>query len=56
MYITDGTTNVTLRKDESPETMTHERAVERLAEKRAKGPAKRKTTRKSSSRAKSTKK
>ena len=56
MYITDGTTNVTLLKDESPETMTHERAVERLAEKRAKGPAKRKTTRKSSSRAKSTKK
>lgn len=56
MYITDGTTNVTLRKDESPETMTHERAVERLAEKRAKGPAKRKTTRKSSSRAKSAKK
>ncbi|MCT1789065.1 type I DNA topoisomerase [Dermabacter hominis] len=55
MYITDGTTNVTLRKDESPETMTHERAVERLAEKRAKGPAKRKTTRKSSSRAKSSK-
>ncbi|MDO5645116.1 MAG: type I DNA topoisomerase [Dermabacter sp.] len=44
-YITDGTTNVTLRKDESPETMTHEVAVERLAEKRAKGPAK-KTTRK----------
>lgn len=56
MYITDGKTNVTLRKDESPETMTHERAVERLAEKRAKGPAKRKTTRKSSSRAKSAKK
>lgn len=45
-YITDGTTNVTLRRDESPETMTHERAVERLAEKRAKGPTKRKTTRK----------
>ncbi len=56
MYITDGKTNVTLRKDESPETMTHERAVERLAEKRAKGPTKRKTTRKSSSRAKSSKK
>lgn len=56
MYITDGKTNVTLRKDESPETMTHERAVERLAEKRAKGPTKRKTTRKSTSRAKSSKK
>ena len=56
MYITDGKTNVTLRKDESPETMTHERAGERLAEKRAKGPTKRKTTRKSTSRAKSSKK
>lgn len=51
LYITDGTTNVTLRKDESPETMTHERAVERLAEKRAKGPVKR-----TSSRSRATKK
>ncbi|MFC0675604.1 type I DNA topoisomerase [Brachybacterium hainanense] len=39
-YITDGTTNVTLRKDDSLETLSHEVAVERLAEKRAKGPAK----------------
>lgn len=39
-YITDGTTNVTLRKDDSLESLTHEIAVERLAEKRAKGPAK----------------
>lgn len=42
-YITDGTTNVTLRRDDSLESLTHEIAVERLAEKRAKGPAKRST-------------
>ncbi|UQN28031.1 type I DNA topoisomerase [Brachybacterium kimchii] len=49
-YITDGTTNVTLRRDDSLDALTHEVAVERLAEKRAKGPAKkggRTTTRKS---------
>ena len=40
-YITDGTTNVTLRKDDTLDSLTHEIAVERLAEKRAKGPAKR---------------
>lgn len=44
-YITDGTTNVTLRKDDTLESLTHEIAVERLAEKRAKGPAPRRTTR-----------
>ncbi|GAB2540277.1 type I DNA topoisomerase [Brachybacterium huguangmaarense] len=44
-YITDGTTNVTLKKDDVLEKLTHEVAVERLAEKRAKGPAKRATTR-----------
>ncbi|NIZ91582.1 type I DNA topoisomerase [Kineococcus rubinsiae] len=38
-YATDGTTNATLRKDDDPETLTFERAVELLAEKRAKGPA-----------------
>ncbi|MCS6712142.1 type I DNA topoisomerase [Brachybacterium sp. EF45031] len=38
-YITDGTTNVTLRRDDTLESLTHEIAVERLAEKRAKGPA-----------------
>ncbi|MBV7432918.1 type I DNA topoisomerase [Dermabacteraceae bacterium P13264] len=43
-YITDGTTNVTLRKDDVLEELTHEVAVERLAEKRAKGPAKKRTT------------
>ena len=48
-YITDGQTNVTVPRGESPEELTAERAYELLAEKRAKGPApkrtvKRKTT------------
>jgi DNA topoisomerase-1 len=38
-YVTDGSVNATLRKDDAPETITLERAVELLAEKRAKGPA-----------------
>ena len=44
-YVTDGEYNATLRKDDSIEELTLERAAELLAEKRAKGPAK-KTTRK----------
>ncbi len=40
-YVTDGETNATLRKDDSVEQITLERAAELLAEKRAKGPAKR---------------
>ncbi|TNU76687.1 type I DNA topoisomerase [Miniimonas arenae] len=40
-YVTDGTTNVTIPKAESIESLTPERAYEMLAEKRAKGPAKR---------------
>lgn len=39
-YFTDGKTNVTLRRDDDPATVTPELAYERLAEKRAKGPAK----------------
>jgi len=39
-YVTDGTTNATLRKEDAVETVTPERAAELLAEKRAKGPAK----------------
>jgi len=38
-YVTDGTTNATLRKDDAVETVTVERGAELLAEKRAKGPA-----------------
>jgi len=39
-YITDGTTNVTIPRGDTVETLTAERAVELLADKRAKGPAK----------------
>jgi DNA topoisomerase-1 len=39
-YVTDGEFNATLRKDDSIETLTLERAAELLAERRAKGPAK----------------
>ena len=38
-YVTDGETNATLRKADSIEALTIERAAELLAEKRAKGPA-----------------
>jgi len=38
-YVTDGEFNATLRRDDSVEAMTLERAAELLAEKRAKGPA-----------------
>jgi DNA topoisomerase I len=37
-YVTDGTVNATLRKDDAVESVTLERAAELLAEKRAKGP------------------
>jgi DNA topoisomerase I len=39
-YVTDGEYNATLRKDDSVEDLTLERAAELLAERRAKGPAK----------------
>ncbi len=39
-YVTDGEYNATLRKDDSVEALTLERAAELLAERRAKGPAK----------------
>jgi DNA topoisomerase-1 len=42
-YVTDGETNATLRKADSVESVTIERAAELLAEKRAKGPAPKKT-------------
>jgi DNA topoisomerase-1 len=42
-YVTDGTTNATLRKDDEVDDLTPERAAELLAEKRAKGPAPKKT-------------
>jgi len=43
-YVTDGETNATLRRTDSVETMTLERAAELLAEKRAKPPAPKRTT------------
>ena len=39
-YVTDGEYNATLRKEDSVESVTIERAAELLAERRAKGPAK----------------
>lgn len=39
-YVTDGDFNATLRKEDSVESITLERAAELLAERRAKGPAK----------------
>lgn len=43
-YVTDGTTNATLRKDDAVDSITAERAFQLLAEKRAKRPAKKRTT------------
>ena len=45
-YVTDGQTNVTLRRGDDPATVTPERAYELLTDKRAKGPAKKRTPRK----------
>lgn len=55
-YVTDGEYNATLRKTDSIEDLTAERAAELLADKRAKGPApkKRTTTRKTTTASKST--
>ncbi|EHR63520.1 type I DNA topoisomerase [Saccharomonospora cyanea] len=53
-YVTDGEYNASLRKSDTVEDLTPERAAELLAEKRAKGPAKKTTTkRKTASAAKS---
>jgi DNA topoisomerase-1 len=45
-YVTDGEVNATLRRTDSVEAMTPERAAELLAEKRAKGPAPKRAARK----------
>jgi len=55
-YVTDGETNATLRKGDTPDSVTLERAVELLAERRARGPARKKRTAKTSSPRKKTKK
>ncbi|MBO4210446.1 type I DNA topoisomerase [Micromonospora echinofusca] len=55
-YVTDGETNASLRRGQSPEALTIEEASEMLAEKRAKGPAPKKkaTTKKAAAPAKKT--
>jgi DNA topoisomerase I len=50
-YVTDGSTNASLPRGESVESITLERSIELLAEKRA-HPAKKKTTRRKSTRRK----
>ncbi len=45
-YVTDGTTNASLRKGDDQATITAERAVELLAERRAAGPPVKRTARK----------
>ena len=42
-YVTDGTTNATLRKDDDVESITPERGAELLADKRARGPVAKKS-------------
>jgi DNA topoisomerase-1 len=44
-YVTDGETNASLPKDETPEAVTLERAADLLADRRLRGPAKRPTKR-----------
>jgi DNA topoisomerase I len=58
-YVTDGETNASLPRGESPADITLSRAAELVAEKRAKGPSKgtrsrKKTTRKKTTRKKAT--
>ncbi|MDX6267128.1 MAG: topoisomerase [Frankiales bacterium] len=53
-YVTDGETNASLRKDDSIEELTDERAAELLADRRARGPVKKKAPAKRKAAAKST--
>jgi DNA topoisomerase-1 len=63
-YVTDGTTNASLRKDDVAEELTFEKALDLLAERAAKGPtkrrkkkaAKKKTAKKKAAKKKTTKK
>jgi DNA topoisomerase-1 len=55
-YVTDGDTNATLRRSDSVEAVTLERAAELLAEKRAKGPTPKRTTRRAPAKKTTTKK
>jgi DNA topoisomerase I len=49
-YVTDGETNASLRRGESVEEVTDERAAELLADRRARGPAAKRTPRKTTPR------
>jgi DNA topoisomerase-1 len=51
-YVTDGTTNASLRRGDDPDELTLERAAELIADRRAAGPSKRSTTRKATGTAK----
>jgi DNA topoisomerase I len=53
-YVTDGETNASLRRGQTPEAMSVEQASEMLAEKRAKGPAPRRKAAKKAAAKKST--
>jgi DNA topoisomerase-1 len=46
-YVTDGTTNASLRRGDDPDALTAERAAELIADRRAAGPSKRAGARKS---------
>jgi DNA topoisomerase I len=50
-YVTDGETNASLRRGDSVEEITDERAIELLAERRSRGPAVKKTARKAAKKA-----
>lgn len=53
-YVTDGTTNVSLRRGTTPEEITYEAALDLLAEKAAKGPTKKKSAKRKGTKKKST--
>ena len=55
-YVTDGEYNASLRKGDTVEELTVERAAELLADRRAKGPAKKKAAKKKAAKKKATKK
>jgi len=55
-YVTDGEFNASLRKGDTVEELTVERAAELLADRRAKGPAKKKASKKKASKKKASKK
>jgi DNA topoisomerase-1 len=55
-YVTDGTTNASLPKDVSADTLTFEQAVDLLAARAAQGPAKKKTAKKKATKKKTAKK